>query len=67
MVDERHLCAHRGHERSMASAQDSAMSASTAVHNQDNAAMQAAGLRSPRQSSVTGSAGLSATRGSGGT
>jgi hypothetical protein len=31
----------------MASAQDEAMSASTAVHNQNNAAMEAAGLRSP--------------------
>jgi len=31
----------------MAGAQDDAMSASTALHNQDNAAMEAAGLRSP--------------------
>jgi len=53
--------------RSMVSAQDSVMSASTLVHNQGNPGMQAAGLRSPRLSSVTSSAGLSATRGSGGT
>jgi len=52
----------------MASARDGATSASTAVHDQDNAALEpAAWVRSPRRSSVTGSAGLSATRGSGDT
>ncbi len=43
--DLEHYRSLGGIERSMASAQDDAMSASTAVHNQDNAAMEAVGLR----------------------